>query len=188
MGEERPGAIAYVGHMSLSRLIARPLLAAGFAYGATQALRNVSAITPKATKVTDKVVPLAKKAGIPLPQDAATLVRLNAGVQILGAAAVATGKAPRLGAATLAVSLVPTTIAGHAFWAESDPAAKKTQQLQFFKNMSMLGGAIIAAGDTDGKPGVAWRARRVAKDARREGKHLAASARREAKLAKAKLN
>ena len=46
---------------------------------------------------------------------------------------------------------------------------------------------MIAAGDTDGKPGVAWRARRAAKDARRETRHLAATARREAKLAKAQL-
>jgi len=45
----------------------------------------------------------------------------------------------------------------------------------------------LAAGDTNGKPGVAWRARRAAKDARREAKHLAQSARHEAKLAKAKV-
>ena len=44
----------------------------------------------------------------------------------------------------------------------------------------MLGGLIIAAGDTEGQPGVAWRTRRVAKDARREAKHLARDARREA--------
>ena len=35
--------------------------------------------------------------------------------------------------------------------------------------------------------GVAWRTRRVAKDARREAKHFAATARREAALAKAKV-
>ena len=51
----------------------------------------------------------------------------------------------------------------------------------------MLGGLIIAAGDTEGQPGVAWRTRRAAKDARREAKHLAATARREAALAKAKV-
>ncbi|CAN5409672.1 DoxX family protein [soil metagenome] len=156
--------------MSLSRLIARPLLAAGFAYGAQNALRNSAAMAPKAARVTETMVPLAKKAGIPLPEDTVTLVRINAGVQLVGAAALATGKAPRLGALLLAGSLVPTTLAGHAFWAETDPAAKKTHQLHFFKNLSMLGGAIIAAGDTDGKPGVAWRAKRAAKDARREAK------------------
>ena len=51
----------------------------------------------------------------------------------------------------------------------------------------MLGGLIIAAGDTEGQPGVVWRTRRAAKDARREAKHLARSARREAALARAKV-
>ncbi len=167
--------------MSVSRLIARPLLASGFIFGAVSALRNVDQLAPKAAPLTDKVVPAAKKAGIPLPEDTATLVRINAGVQIVGGLALATGKAPRLGSLLLAGSIVPTTIVGHAFWAESDPSAKKTHMMAFFKNVSMLGGAIIAAGDTDGKPGVAWRAKRAAKDARRE-------ARTGAKLAKAKLS
>lgn len=166
--------------MSLSRLIARPLLAAGFAYGAQNALRNAAVLAPKAKKVTDSVVPLAKKAGIPLPEDTVTLVRINAGVQLFGAAALATGKAPRLGALLLASTTVPTTVAGHAFWNETDPAAKKAHQLGFFTNLSLLGGAIIAAGDTDGKPGVAWRTKRAAKDARRETK-------RATKLAKNKI-
>ena len=51
----------------------------------------------------------------------------------------------------------------------------------------MVGGLIIAAGDTDGKPGVAWRARHGVTDARREAKRLAHDARREAKLARARI-
>ena len=175
--------------MSLSRLIARPLLAAGVLYGAQNALRNVAVVAPKAAPVTSKVVPLIRRTThVPLPDDPATLVRINAAAQVVGALALASGKAPRLGAAVIAASLVPTTVAGHAFWAESDPERKKAQQLQFFKNLSIFGGAIIAAGDTDGKPGVAWRARRAAKDARREAKHVVGTARREAKLAKAKVS
>ena len=52
----------------------------------------------------------------------------------------------------------------------------------------MLGGLIIAGLDTEGRPGVAWRARRAAQDARREARHLAATARREARLAAAKVS
>ncbi|CAB4732899.1 MAG: DoxX family membrane protein [Actinobacteria bacterium] len=158
--------------MTVSRLIARPLLAAGILYGAQNALRNTDMLTTKAARVTDRVVPAVQQAGIPLPSDTASLVRLNAGVQIGAALALATGRAPRLSAAVIAASLVPTTVAGHAFWAESEPAAKKAQTLQFVKNLSLIGGFLIAAGDTDGKPGVAWRARRAAKDARREAKLL----------------
>lgn len=180
--------------MSLSRLIARPLLAAGVVYGAQTALRNSSALAPKAARVTDRVVPAVRKAvpGAPIPTDTATLVKLNAGVQIGAALALATGRAPRLGAGVLVASLVPTTIAGHPFWSETDPAAKQTHTLQFFKNLSLIGGLIIAAGDTDGQPGVAYRARRVAKDTRREAKHqaklIATAARQEARVAKAKVS
>lgn len=159
--------------MSLTRRIARPLLAAGFVYGAQSVLRNAEAFAPKAAPVADAVVPLAHKAGIPLTDDNVTLVKINAGVQIVGGLALATGKAPRIGALALAVTMVPSTISGHPFWSESDPVVKKTMQMHFFKNLSMLGGAIIAAGDTDGQPGLAWRTRRAAKDAKRETKRAA---------------
>ncbi|WP_068113562.1 DoxX family protein [Nocardioides dokdonensis] len=175
--------------MSLSRMIARPLIAAGIIYGAQTALRNTEALAPKAAKVTDKVVPAAKRvvpqAGF-IPDDPATLVRINAGVQIVAALALATGRAPRLSSTVLTASLVPTTIAGHAFWAESDPAAKQAQTMLFFKNLSMIGGLLVASGDTEGRPGVAWRTKHAGKDARREAKHLAASAKQEARLVRAK--
>jgi uncharacterized membrane protein YphA (DoxX/SURF4 family) len=116
-----------------------------------------------------------------------TLVRINAAVQLGAGLALATGHAPRIASGVLAASLVPTTIAGHRFWQEPDKETRGQQQLQFFKNLSMLGGLVIAAGDTEGKPGVAWRARHATRDARREAGHLAATARREARLAKAKL-
>lgn len=174
--------------MTVSRLLARPMLASIFVVGGVNALRNAPALAAKAQPVTDKLVPQVKKAtGLPIPEDPTTLVRLNAAAQLAAGAALATGRAPRLSAAVLAASLLPTTAAGHRFWQADDPQAKSQQQLNFFKNVSLLGGLVIAAGDTDGRPGVAWRARRVAKDARREAKHLARSARREAKLAKAQL-
>ncbi|MCW2816390.1 MAG: DoxX family protein [Nocardioides sp.] len=174
--------------MSLSRMVARPLIASGVVYAAQGVLRNPAPQVPKAKVVTDRVVPLAKNAGIPLPEDTATLVRLNAAAQLVGGLALATGRAPRLGAVVLAASLVPTTVAGHPFWTEKDAATRKQQTLAFLKNTSLIGSLIIVAGDTDGRPGVAWRARRVAKDARREAKHVVSATRREAKLARAKVS
>src|SRR6478735_122186 len=161
--------------MTVSRLIARPMLASIFVVGAATALKNSSGTATKADAVTSRLVPLLQKAGI--------LVKLNAGVQIGAGLALATGRAPRLSAAVLAASLVPTTAAGHRFWEADDDATRTQQRLHFFKNVSLVGGLIIAAGDTEGRPGVAWRARRAAKDARREAKRLAHDARREARLA-----
>lgn len=149
------------------------MLASVFFVGATNALRNTGTAAEKARPVTDKVAPLAQKAVPALPQDPEALVRINAGVQLVAAAGLATGRAPRTCAAVLAASLVPTTIAGHPFW-KADPASAQQQRLHFFKNVSTLGGLLIAAGDTDGKPGVAWRTRHLAKDARREAKLVAA--------------
>ena len=122
-----------------------------------------------------------------LPSDPVTLARINGGVQLVAGATLATGKAPRLSAAALALSLIPTTAAGHRFWEEQDPTQRANQRIHFFNNVSMLGGLIIASGDTEGQPGVLWRTRRAAKDARREARHLARSARREAALAKARV-
>src|SRR6478735_8898998 len=162
--------------MTVSRLIARPMLASIFVVGSAAALKSPSAAAAKAEPVTNRLTPLIQKAGIPVPSDPETLVRLNAGVQIGAALALATGRAPRLSAAVLAATLVPTTVAGHRYWELDDPAQKTQQRLHFFKNISVLGGLVIAAGDTDGKPGVAWRARRAAKDARREARRLAKDA------------
>lgn len=173
--------------MTVSRPIARPMLSSIFVLGAVNAFRTTAGHAEKAGPVAARLVPLARKAGIPLPEDPETLVRINAGVQLAAALALATGRAPRLSAATLAASLVPTTFAGHRFWEVEDPALRTQQRLHFFKNVSLLGGLIIASGDTEGRPGVAWRTRRAAKDARREARRLAHDARREARLAAARV-
>ena len=175
--------------MTITRLLARPMLASIFVVGGVNALRNSEAHAVKAKPVTDRIVPLAQKAvpQAPIPTDPQTLVKINAGAQLLAAAALATGRAPRLSATVLAASLVPTTLAGHRFWEETDPQAKNMQRLQFAKNTSVLGGLLLAGVDTEGKPGLAWRARRAAADVRREAKQVAKDARREAKLAKAQL-
>ena len=172
--------------MTVSRLIARPMLASIFVVGAVNALKNSGGHAEKADPVTSRLVPLAQKAGIPLPEDPETLVRINAGVQLGAALALATGRMPRTSAAVLAASLVPTTFAGHSFWEVDDPTQRNQQRIQFFKNVSLFGGLVIASGDTEGRPGVAWRTRRAAKDARREAKRLAHDARREARLAAAR--
>jgi uncharacterized membrane protein YphA (DoxX/SURF4 family) len=175
--------------MTAIRLIARPMLASAFFVGAASALKNAEALAPKASRVTDKVVPLAQRIApsAPIPTDPVTIVRLNAGVQIAAAAALATGHFPRLSSTVLAASLLPTTIAGHPFWRETDPATKATQRLTFFKGISLVGGLLIAGVDTEGKPGVAWRARRATADVRREARQLARNARAEARLARAQL-
>ena len=171
--------------MTLVRLLARPMLASMFVVGGVNAFKNADKMAPKAKPVFDKVVPAAKKAvpQAPLPSDTETLVRANAAAQVAGGLLLATGKAPRLSANVLALSLIPTTLSGHRYWEESDPAAKANQKVHFFKNVSMLGGLLLAGVDTEGRPGVAWRVKHGAKTARREAKRARKTAKRESKRA-----
>jgi uncharacterized membrane protein YphA (DoxX/SURF4 family) len=173
--------------MTLVRLAARPLLASMFVVGGLDSLRTAPAKAGAAEPVTERLVPLLQKVVPQLPDDPTTLVRLNGAAQVVAGLALATGRMPRTSSAVLAATLIPTTAAGHRFWEEKDPAKKKAQRVQFFKNASMMGGLMLAAVDTEGKPGVAWRARRAAADVRREARVLAKDARHQAKLARAQL-
>lgn len=84
---------------------------------------------------------------LPIPHEDERLVRGNAAVQTIAGTALALGILPRPAAMALIGSLIPTTVAGHAFWASTDPVAKKMQTVQFVKNMAMIGGLIFAAAD-----------------------------------------
>jgi uncharacterized membrane protein YphA (DoxX/SURF4 family) len=161
------------------------MVASSFILGAVNTLRNSEQAAQRAKPVADQITTLAHRVApsVKLPSDPKTMVRINAGLQIGASLGLATGRAPRLSALLLASSLVPTTAAGHRFWEEPDPVARSNQRTHFFKNISMLGGLLLGAVDTEGKPGLAWRAKHAADDARRETKHLRKAARREAKLA-----
>jgi uncharacterized membrane protein YphA (DoxX/SURF4 family) len=108
----------------------------------------------------DVALPIARAVG--LPRDPVTLVRLNAGVQIGVGAVLAAGFVPRLASLVLGASLVPTTIAGHRFWAEQEPPKRDVQLIQFAKNAGVLGGLLAAALDTGGRPSLFWSGRRAA--------------------------
>jgi putative oxidoreductase len=144
----------------ITRRIARPLLAAMFVSGGLDALQHPDSKVPRAEPVTDKIAET-----IPLPGDTATLVRVNGAVMVAGGVLLATGKLPRLASAALAASLIPTTFAGHRFWEIEDPQQRAQQRTHFLKNVSMLGGLIIASTDTEGRPSLSWRAKRKAREA-----------------------
>lgn len=94
---------------------------------------------------------------ISLPPDEA-LVRANAAVQVAAASSLALDRAPRLSAAALLCSLVPTTAAGHAFWRFDEAAVRANQRNHFNKNIALAGGLLLvltgehAARRTERKP------------------------------------
>lgn len=171
--------------MTATRLLARPLLATTFVYGGVNAFKSAESRAVQAKPVADQIrTALGRVAPqVQLPDDTVTLVRINAAAQILAGAALATGRVPRLSSTVLAVSLVPTTAAGHQFWNETEPTARTQQKIHFFKNLSVLGGLLLAAVDTEGRPGLLWRAKHGAGDARRSARHLRREAKLQARLA-----
>lgn len=130
--------------MTLLRTVARPMLASVFFAGAVNALKSTSTISPKVKPVADLVSRSTGQTVSP-----ATLVRVNAGTQLVAAAGLATGRAPRVSALVLAASLTPTTVVGHQFWNQADPVAAKNQRLHFLKNLSVIGGLLMATLDPE---------------------------------------
>jgi uncharacterized membrane protein YphA (DoxX/SURF4 family) len=146
-----------------------------------KAIRDPESLVPAAEPLADRVVPLVKEytpeqVASYVPENTVTLVRVFGAAQVLGGAALATGKGRRLGALLLAGTLVPGTIARHPFWTVQDPEERAQDRKHFLKNLSLLGGVLIASADTEGRPSLAWRAQRggqtLAKETRRASRKL----------------
>lgn len=112
--------------------------------GSTYAVLGADAVREPGGRVQQAAPLLAGiRKVVPLPDDE-LVVRANAAVQAVAGGMLAIGLLPRLSATAVAASLVPTTLAGHAYWEIDDPAARKAQRVQFHKNMAMIGGLLFA--------------------------------------------
>ncbi len=153
------------------------MLASIFVLGGYDTLLRPERVAPMAEPVVARI-----SARVPaLPANTEQVVRINGAVQLLAGALLAVGRLPRLSACALAVSLVPTTLAGHRYWETHDKQDRARERVQFLKNLSMLGGLIITAADTAGSPSLAWRGRHAAGTARRDVALAAKTARISAK-------
>ena len=161
--------------MALSRRLARPMLAAIFVSSGIDVLRNPD---PRAKLAAPVAKRIADALPVRLPEDPVQLVQIDAVVKVVGGLMLGTGRAPRVAALALAGSLVPSTFAAHRFWEYDDPAQKANQRIHFLKNVGLLGGLLLAAVDTEGRPSVGWRARRAAHDAKVRTEKTARSVRR----------
>lgn len=166
-------------HMAVLRAIARPMLASIFIIQGYGTMRDPERVVKKAEPV---VRPIASRISV-VPDDTEQAVRVNGAVQFVGGTLLAIGWFPRLSALAIAATLVPTTAAGHRFWEADSDEERAMQRIQFLKNLGMFGGLLIAAGDTAGRPSLAWRSRHAVKEARREVSRTAKAARTSGKAA-----
>ncbi|MEY3616291.1 MAG: hypothetical protein RLZZ518_1294 [Actinomycetota bacterium] len=79
-----------------------------------------------------KKVPAAKAA-----------VLLSGIVLLIGGISMVIGIYADLGAIALAVALIVMALKMHDFWTQTDPQAKQTETIAFFKNLSMAGAALF---------------------------------------------
>lgn len=152
--------------MTIVRRLARPLLAAPVLQSGLDAVRHPG---PRA----ELAGPLLARVSEPLklPSDPVLVVRGAGALTVIAGSLLALGKLPRLSALAI-VAAAPVVQGTQPFWKEKDPQLRRTQKDAALRNLGVLGGALLAAVDTEGRPGVAWRSRRAA--------HLTANAVRDA--------
>ncbi|MFL6138913.1 MAG: DoxX family protein [Frankiaceae bacterium] len=138
--------------MSVVRLLARPLLAAPFVVSGVDAAVHPDA---KADPAGEARAQLAKKLPVTLPDDPVQLARINGAVQAVAGLMLATGRMPRVAALALIATTLPTAYAGNQFWKEGDPNVRAASRAKFLKETSVLGGLLVVAVDTGGRPSLA---------------------------------
>jgi uncharacterized membrane protein YphA (DoxX/SURF4 family) len=160
-------------NMTMLRRLARPMLAAMFINGGLISARHPERVVGAAKSVVE---PLAAKFSF-VPDDVEQAVRINGATQVVAGSLLAIGKFPRIASLALAGTLVPTTWAAHRWWEHDDERQRDEQRAHFYKNLSMMGGLLLAVADTGGRPSVAWRASHRRGIARREAMLAAQQAR-----------
>jgi uncharacterized membrane protein YphA (DoxX/SURF4 family) len=139
------------------------MLASVFVVQGVEALTHPDPLVSRARRVTDRVGPTLGNLH-PTLAETRTLVMVNAAVMAGGGVLLLTSLR-RAAALAVAAALVPTTLAGHAFWDVTDTGERKQHRIRFLGNLGLLGGLLLAAADTEGRPGLRWRTGHLMSDA-----------------------
>jgi putative oxidoreductase len=115
--------------MSMLKSLSRLLLSGIFISGGADAFLKPGG---RVNKVAAFDIPEAEQA-----------VKLNGATMVFAGTALALGIAPKVAATVLIGCLIPTTIVGHPFWKEEDSGSRKNQQVQFLKNLGLMGGLLL---------------------------------------------
>ncbi|NKX54518.1 DoxX family protein [Arthrobacter mobilis] len=152
--------------MTVVRRLARPLLAATFVASGADQLRS-------ARQTADQLRPVLQRAGSIMPQASAVtnnemfVARLLGAAQVGAGVLLAAGKFPRVAALVLAKMAAVNAVVEYQNADSTTPAGRRLRRQQLLKNLGLTGAALLAAVDTAGQPGLAWRAEHLVVDARR---------------------
>jgi putative oxidoreductase len=120
--------------LSGPRTVGRLLLALPFLRGSIRALRSV-----------EQLANCARAARVPYPEAA---TKVTAVAMFGGAAAMATGMAPRSGAVAIIACLGGATGTVHRFWLEEEAAPRAAHREAFITNLALLGALTLVATST----------------------------------------
>ncbi len=157
--------------MSVVRFLARPLLASSFIVAGVDKLKN-------ADETAEQLSPVLRRAAdaLPVRVDEKTLARAVGASQLGAGVLFALGKAPRLSASVLALTSALNTFVE---WRTADIGSQELRSARrgrLLRNVSLVGGVMLASVDTAGNPSLAWRAQHLAADAAKTTKGVRADA------------
>lgn len=168
--------------MAPVRAVAHALLGSVFVAAGAKALLHPGKFEDRAAPLTARLGSELEKIDERLPSSNRALIRVNGALQLGGGLLLATGTAVRPAAAVLAGTLIPATVVNHPFWSVKGRHEKQAELVHFAKNLGLLGGLLLAAVDTQGRPGLTWRTKRLYHDTTKSVRRAARTASREAKL------
>jgi putative oxidoreductase len=115
--------------MYLLFLIGRILFGGYFIYNAFNHFRNFRGMSGYAATKS-----------VPMPSVAIIISGL---LLLIGGVSVVLGVAPFIGLLCLIAFLIPVTFTMHSFWTNTDAGAKMSNEINFYKNMALLGAVLI---------------------------------------------
>jgi len=89
---------------------------------------------------TKQAVSYAASQGAPLASNGVPLMGV---ISLVGGLSILVGYRARVGAWLIVLFLVIVTPIMHKFWGVADPMAAQMQMINFMKNLSMCGGALL---------------------------------------------
>ncbi len=167
--------------MNLFRTAARLMMSSYFVVsGVSDALRP-DPESPEAEALSTKLAPMTQKIlppdlAVRVPDDPKSLVRLCGVTRAIGGASLATGVGRRVGAGLVAVSLLPQVFGSRPVKLRNSA----DNSSNFLVNLALMGGAMLASQDLNGRPSLAWRASQARAQFAKQSEHKRQLAKRNA--------
>ncbi|ROS78501.1 DoxX family membrane protein [Cellulomonas sp. PhB143] len=154
------------------RPFARPMLAAWYVGQGVDAVRHPGEHAAGARAGADLLSSTVEQVPRLTDKQLTLLVRAHGGATVVAGLLLALGKAPRTSALALAALTVPlavvdqpfTSAKGRGSGSEPGGPSRSERTSRFLRDLGGIGAALIAAADTEGRPGVQWRVARARKD------------------------